>query len=402
MAAAISHKPTPVLLRETIANIKGSRVDRDKGVIYGVKVVGRHSQNTHGQVCADGRPVEGTDYTDAALQEELQLLRSMPYGINSNVDHGDPKRREARSAHDRFAWLTESELVPDGIFANLHFLDPKDPLAVKMMNAAEQKPDAYALSHNALGRGQVLERRYVVTSITEVRSVDIVSDGGTNSGLFESAESPPMKIKFGEASRKYARLIPFVKLFESGGDIGRRLLEAENEDTGDYRDHLHAARKMCEDAGDNEMAGKIHGLMKPKKDEAEDTDASESEEDEDAKTEKDAKSVKTEESRRRKKPSDPTVVALQERLDLSELKEWIREQCDVKKVLCDASLLEGLLAIRDRKKIGLHLDWLKSKIVEVTEADTTPAGGKKRQAPKASGGGTAPLTLSTLKRSLGR
>lgn len=31
----------------------------------------------------------------------------------------------------------------------------------------------------------------------------------------------------------------------------------------DYRDELHAAKKICEDAGDTVTAGKIHDLMKP-------------------------------------------------------------------------------------------------------------------------------------------
>lgn len=166
-------------LRE-LRRLKG-RVDRAAGVIYGVKVVGLSSPNTHGV-----RGAEGTTYTSEALSRALPLYE----GIKVNVDHpprGKPGME--RSARDRFAWLEDAHLAEGGIFADLHFLDPTDPLAVKMMNAAEENPSCYALSHNAVGRGEVRGGRYVVVEIPEVHSVDIVADGGTNRSLFESKDA---------------------------------------------------------------------------------------------------------------------------------------------------------------------------------------------------------------------
>jgi hypothetical protein len=43
------------------------------------------------------------------------------------------------------------------------------------------------------------------------------------------------------------------------------LFEGNEDMATDYRDHLHAACKLCEDAGDMETAKKIHGLMTPAK-----------------------------------------------------------------------------------------------------------------------------------------
>ena len=170
------------ILREELGLGKG-KVDRVKGVIYGVKICGRTSQNTHGV-----HGVSGTDYTQEALQEAAELEE----GMCVNVDH--PPRtnpNQDRSARDRFAWLENVVVQESGSFGDLHFLDPTDPLSVKIMNAAELKPDAYALSHNARGEGEVREGRYVVTSIPEVRSVDLVAYGGSNKSLFESQK--PMK-----------------------------------------------------------------------------------------------------------------------------------------------------------------------------------------------------------------
>jgi hypothetical protein len=214
------------------------RVDREQGIIYGVKVVGRHSPNKH-----EIKDVSGTDYTLEALEEEKQLLE----GINVNVDHPDRKQpSKERSARDRFAWLEEVRLTDDGIFADLHFLDPTDPLAIKMLNAAEKHPSAYALSHNAWGQGEVRNGRYVVTHIPEVRSVDIVADGGTNRSLFEGQEDRIMKKKFRtiiEAAspavqKRFARLLEDAALGGAIGDMEADEPAAPEGDDAGYEDHL--------------------------------------------------------------------------------------------------------------------------------------------------------------------
>jgi hypothetical protein len=361
----------------------GNRVDRNIGCIYGVKIVGLSSPNSHGIKRADGRPVDGTDYEELALKNALKLYE----GTGSNVDHPPANQRTAeRSARDGFGWVESVVMREDGLYGNYRFLDPKDPLAIKVMNAAELKPDSFALSHDAEGVGEVVGGRFVVKKITEVRSVDLVRYGGTNISLFESSEAA-MKIKFADAGKKYAKLAPFVRLFEAGGDIGKRLLEAEGEDTGDYRDHLHQARKMCEDAGDEEMAGKIHRLMSPKKEEKEDEseqetaveedDAMEDEEHarpagekggEDTPKAKTADEVK--ESRRRKRSKDPHVRQLQERLDLAELKEWVRKRCDEKEIPCTDKLLSTLVILREHKAIDSHLEFLAANGVKKAKLDT--------------------------------
>lgn len=287
--------PTRRTLRESAP--AGGRVDRAAGVIRGCKIVGRRSPNTHGVA-----GVEGTEYTLEALRGALHLYE----GCKVNVNH-PPRGRVGmeRDARDRFAWLEGCEVREAGVFGDLHFLDPADPLAVKLMNAAEARPDAFALSHNAVGRGGVRDGRYVVTEIPEVHSVDIVSDGGTNRSLFEGRA---MKVKVMESLRakvlpalqkgRARRLLAILEAMPAGDDAA----VMEEAEGGDHRDHMYRAMRACEEAGDDESALKIHKLLgPPKKDADGDYDGDEGAGVKEGEGEGDdaEKKAKTEEARRR-------------------------------------------------------------------------------------------------------
>jgi len=238
------------------------RVDRERGIIYGVKVAGTSSPNTHGF-----KGVSGTVYTLEAYRKALPLYE----GVNCNIDHPPVKKPdEVRSAHDRFAWLEDVYVKESGVYGDLHFLDPADPLAVKMMNAAESKPDAYALSHNAVGKGEIKNGKYVILEIPEVRSVDIVSDGGSNRSLFEGRT-----VKTRIYTVLHDKVLPALKagrkkrlqrLLETCLTEARSpLMEAADDDDADHRDHLYRAMRASEDAGNDEAAKGIHKLLSPDK-----------------------------------------------------------------------------------------------------------------------------------------
>lgn len=262
-----------------------SRVDREHGIIYGVKVVGRSSPNTHGV-----QGVEGTDYTREALESELPQIE----GINVNVDH-PPRQKpgQERSARDRFAWIQEARIDDDGIFGDLHFLDPSDPLAVKMMNAAESKPDAFALSHNAVGNGTVKNKRYVIQEVPEVRSVDIVADGGTNRSLFESRnmkKTMTRRAYIEKAIRESKSLTPIKckQLLEMTKNCGEDMdeegsvsaagtMEADDEPTPhDHMTNAIGGLVKSDDPDDHDKASKILKLMRPaeEEDDSDDNDDS--------------------------------------------------------------------------------------------------------------------------------
>lgn len=369
-----------VLLREAISGgfsaLKDGqpRVDRERGIIHGVKIVGRSSPNRHGQA-----GVNGTDYTLEALTAEVGMLE----GINVNVDH-PPRSRpgESRSARDRFAWLESVTIQEAGSFGNLCFLDPSDPLAVKMMNAAERKPDAFALSHNAMGRGEVKGGRYVVTEIVEVRSVDIVADGGTNLSLFEGLETVEKKTlrQLLEACKGGDK----DKLMEMGEATD--MMDAEPADA--WKQHLVDAigELVCSESDDDHgMAKKILGMLKPvtEEDDSEDEPAAKGDDDSsDDKGDDDKKDKKMEESRRRRAPTDPTVRKLQEQLDelkadkaKTELREWVRGELTRVKLLEDKALVDSCLVLKDKKQITSLLESIRDKV--------RPAAG--RTAPRSQG-----------------
>lgn len=159
------------------------RVDRTQAgliIIRGVKVVGKSSPNRHGI-----QGVEGTDYEESALQESLRLYD----GLKVNVNHPPRNTPNAeRASEDRLGKLLSPRVLEGETYADLAML-VTHPMAERLANAAEAMPDAFALSHNARGVGTIIDGRYVISEIPEVRSVDVVADGGTCISLFESAEA---------------------------------------------------------------------------------------------------------------------------------------------------------------------------------------------------------------------
>lgn len=172
-------------LREDFA--PSGRVDKAAGIIHGVKILGRSSPNRHG---IDG--ISGTEYTLEALRAAAPLYE----GVGCYRGHPPRHSPEAeRDPADRIGWIQSVEAREDGLYGDLHLLT-SDPFCAKLLEAAEKNQLIFALSHNAQGQGDVREGKYVVTEIPRVRSVDVVCEGGTNRGLFESRESKPMKKSF--------------------------------------------------------------------------------------------------------------------------------------------------------------------------------------------------------------
>ncbi len=225
------------LLCESVYAGGASRVDRDAGIIYGVKVLGRTSPNKHGL----NEAVNGTEYTAEALSNAVGLYEN----LKVNVDHPPrDKPGKDRSAHDRLGKLVNVRVTDEGMFADLVLLK-SHPLADRLMEAAEHMPDAFGLSHNAWGKGDVVNGKYVITEIPEVRSVDVVADAGTVNSLFESREAPVTLKKLVEILEGKSKL---KKAF-------RRVLE----------DDTYASMPM-EDAGgdgvDDHLCNAINAIVK--------------------------------------------------------------------------------------------------------------------------------------------
>jgi hypothetical protein len=166
------------VLVETVAGDPAPlKVDRDKGVIYGVKVLGRYSQNTH---------VEGTtgsEYSGQARRQACELYEGMTVRIN----HPDRKNPTAnRDVYDTFGQLRNCREDGDDVRADLHYLKGHD-LAERVCEDVERGLGVYGLSHNArAGRETVRDGRLVIEELELVRSVDLVDKPATNRNLWES------------------------------------------------------------------------------------------------------------------------------------------------------------------------------------------------------------------------
>lgn len=161
-------------LAESVWGSEPLKVDRDAGIIYGVKVLGLESDN-------------GRTYLPEAAEAAVPLYE----GVHVNIDHptdanGNPKPTRTRSSYDRFGKLQNARFVEgQGIFADLAYLKAH-PMADRICEAAERMPDTFGLSHNADGDEVMQGGQRVVRKLFEVRHVDVVADPATTKSLCES------------------------------------------------------------------------------------------------------------------------------------------------------------------------------------------------------------------------
>jgi hypothetical protein len=146
------------------------RVDREKGVITGVKLLGRVSK-------------KGREYPAAVMAKARPLYE----GMRVNVDHVDPGQR--RSLRDRIGLVKNVTLKEDGLYGDFHY-NPKHALADQIAWDAENAPQNLGFSHDTRGGSRRVGGKEVVESIDKVLSVDLVANPATTTGLFESFDGP--------------------------------------------------------------------------------------------------------------------------------------------------------------------------------------------------------------------
>jgi hypothetical protein len=149
-----------------------TRVDRQSGVIRGVKILGLVSRN-------------GRTYPAETLAQAIPLYENAK--VNVNHPKGSPSA--PRDYQDRLGSIRRVAMRPgEGLFADLHF-NPKHALAEQLAWDAEHAPENLGFSHNVEARTTRRGDGVIVEAIVRVQSVDLVADPATTRGLFESAES---------------------------------------------------------------------------------------------------------------------------------------------------------------------------------------------------------------------
>jgi hypothetical protein len=146
------------------------RVDREAGVIRGVKLLGLSSRN-------------GRRYREAGLVEATALYE----GAKVNINHPKGHPLSPRDYQDRLGVIRGVQFrAGEGLFGDLHF-NPKHALSEQLVWDAEHAPQNVGLSHNVLARTTKSGDEMVVEAITKVQSIDLVADPATTAGLFEQA-----------------------------------------------------------------------------------------------------------------------------------------------------------------------------------------------------------------------
>ncbi len=168
-------KPKTQSTTEVIREFTDSRgitlaVDREQGVIRGVKLLGRSSVN-------------GRTYLKEAVARAVGLYE----GARVNVDHPSGRPDGPRSYSDRIGVIRNVtvEQGDGGLRGDLH-ANPKHRLFEQLAWDAEHAPESVGLSHNIQAKTRrEPDGNIVVEEITRVQSVDLVADPATTRGLFE-------------------------------------------------------------------------------------------------------------------------------------------------------------------------------------------------------------------------
>jgi hypothetical protein len=148
------------------------RVDREAGVIRGVKLLGLASRN-------------GRRYREQALAEAVALYE----GAKVNINHPKGHPLSPRDYQDRLGLVRGVEFrAGEGLFGELHF-NPRHALSDQLVWDAEHAPQNVGMSHNVLARTSRSGEETIVEAITKVQSIDLVADPATTSGLYEQSGS---------------------------------------------------------------------------------------------------------------------------------------------------------------------------------------------------------------------
>jgi hypothetical protein len=160
------------------------RINRESGILYGVKIIGCFSRN-------------GREYPNETLRESIPLYENSKV----NLDHPEGDPGKPRSYQDRFGVIRNVTLREnEGLFADFRF-NPKHAVAEQLLWDAEHAPDNVGFSHNVEAVVRREQEKTIVEKIIAVRSVDLVADPATTAGLFESAEKPAVEINSNEKAK---------------------------------------------------------------------------------------------------------------------------------------------------------------------------------------------------------
>lgn len=283
------------------------KVDREKCVIYRCKILGWESAN-------------GRRYVPEGVRKSVHLYE----GCKVYCDHD--QSGAARKSDDALGVFRNVTWEPGGVYADLHYLSAH-PMAQRVVEDAERGLGIYGFSHDASGDGsRDADGTEIITAITEVRSVDLVTNPATVSNLREGRMIKTTLRKLVEGSKLPAKAKKAL-LREMNGDDEVKEMADEPMDApagdADGRKMLGsavAALVQSSDTADHELAQKIMKLLKP--------EAPATEQDGDDKKDADPKQEKKEgdddkpdDKKESRRPSTDPAKILREEIEIRDLIE---------------------------------------------------------------------------------
>jgi len=193
-------------------------IDEAKGIIYGVRVAGLLSNNRHAQA-----GVKRTRYLPSAYQQATHLYENVEVNLNHlRTKPGQPKPE--RQVEQNIGVLRNVRATSDGLRADLHY-KTNHPYAPQLVEDVRRRMGTFGLSHDALGHGDRHGEEFVIDTITQVKSVDVVADPATVHNFWESLEGDtvaaiPFRDLLGHAFLKMAR-------FKGKRRVLTRLMESD-------------------------------------------------------------------------------------------------------------------------------------------------------------------------------
>jgi hypothetical protein len=185
------------------------RVDRQQGVLRGVKLLGLQSRN-------------GRKY----LPEALSAARSLYEGARVNVNHAKGHPLASRDYQDRLGVVRQiAWRNAEGLFGDLHF-NPHHGLAEQLVWDAEHAPENVGLSHNVQARTMREGDDTIVEAILKVHSVDLVADPATTSGLFEQTQADRSTVEGGQTAGALLARATGDELRALRPDLVRQIMES--------------------------------------------------------------------------------------------------------------------------------------------------------------------------------
>jgi hypothetical protein len=231
-AAEVSAQRTELLCEYVNSRGLHIEIDRQAGVIRGVKVLGLESKN-------------GRTYLPEALSQAVSLYE----GAKVNVNHAKGAPFGPRDYQDRLGAIRAARFHPgQGLFGDLHF-NPKHALAEQLLWDAEHAPENVGLSHNVQARTSLKEGRTIVEGIAMVHSVDLVADPATTQGLFEEASAAPQAFAQATPVERFWSELTADTLRERRPDLVEALAQTdrcENRRLREELDRLRAREALTE------------------------------------------------------------------------------------------------------------------------------------------------------------